>query len=118
MPIGGFGNLIALPLQGRVREAGNSVFLDEALKPYEDQWAFLSTLARNPSEIVLRIASEAEGAGRVIGVRMPVDDEFADEPWRLPPARPRTSSASFNSDLPSRSTHNCSTSLNASRTAG
>lgn len=36
MPLGGFGNLIALPLQRRAREVGNSVFVDEDLKPYED----------------------------------------------------------------------------------
>lgn len=29
MPEGGFGNLIALPLQGRARKMGNSVFVDE-----------------------------------------------------------------------------------------
>lgn len=99
MPIGGFGNLIALPLQGRVRDAGNSVFIDEALKPYDDQWAFLSTLTRNPSEIVLRIAGEAEAAGRVLGVRMPVNDEFATEPWKMLPSR-RTRSAPITAPLP------------------
>ena len=31
MPIGGFGNLIALPLQRRAREKGNSIFVDEKL---------------------------------------------------------------------------------------
>ena len=36
MPIGGFGNLIALPLQRRARELGNSVFIDDDLRPYED----------------------------------------------------------------------------------
>ncbi len=36
MPVGGFGNLIALPLQRRARELGNSVFIDEGLRPYED----------------------------------------------------------------------------------
>ena len=45
MPLGGFGNLIALPLQRRARENGNSVFVDEDLQPYDDQWAFLSTVA-------------------------------------------------------------------------
>jgi hypothetical protein len=42
MPSGGFGNLIALPLQGCARSAGNSVFVDESYSPYPDQWAFLS----------------------------------------------------------------------------
>lgn len=42
MPKGGFGNLIALPLQKRARAQGGSVFVDETLVPYPDQWAFLS----------------------------------------------------------------------------
>ena len=45
LPEGGFGNLIAAPLQGRRRRDGLTVFLDLAtLEPHEDQWAFLSTL--------------------------------------------------------------------------
>ena len=44
LPAGGFGNLIALPLQGRARRQGNSVFLDDSLTPYPDPWAFLSTV--------------------------------------------------------------------------
>ena len=38
MPKGGFGNLIALPLQKASRDQGNSVFLDERLEPFADQW--------------------------------------------------------------------------------
>ena len=41
IPRGGFGNLIALPLQKKPRENGNTLFLDEHLDPYPDQWAFL-----------------------------------------------------------------------------
>jgi len=37
MPQGGFGNLIALPLQKRAREQGNSVFLDGTFTPWADQ---------------------------------------------------------------------------------
>ncbi|HLF25360.1 MAG TPA: hypothetical protein VJG32_03400 [Anaerolineae bacterium] len=33
----GFGNLIALPLQKKPHENGNSLFLDESFVPYEDQ---------------------------------------------------------------------------------
>jgi hypothetical protein len=58
MPLGGFGNLIALPLQRRAREVGNSVFVDEDLNPYEDQWAFLSTLPRNSADAVFGIVDE------------------------------------------------------------
>jgi superfamily II DNA or RNA helicase len=42
MPSGGFGNLIALPLQRIPRRGGNSVFVDDHLTPYPDQWEFLS----------------------------------------------------------------------------
>ena len=46
MPKGGFGNLIALPLQKKAREKGGSVFVDDALRPYPDQWAFLASIVR------------------------------------------------------------------------
>ena len=47
MPKGSFGNLIALALQGDCRKGGTTVFLDPAsLEPYEDQWAFLSSIER------------------------------------------------------------------------
>ena len=46
LPKGGFGNLIALPLQKRPRSNGNSVFLDEHFVPHVDQWAFLSAIRR------------------------------------------------------------------------
>ena len=43
VPQKGFGNLIALPLQGRYRKQGNAVFLDPArMEPWPDQWAFLA----------------------------------------------------------------------------
>lgn len=87
MPLGGFGNLIALPLQRKARENGNSVFVDGDLRPYDDQWAYLSSLNRLSADEVFRIADEAELAGRVLGVRMPVDDEHADEPWKMLPSR-------------------------------
>jgi superfamily II DNA or RNA helicase len=87
MPLGGFGNLIALPLQRKAREIGNSVFVDNDLRRYEDQWAYLSSLPRLSADMVFRIADEAELSGRVLGVRMPVDDEHADEPWKMSPSR-------------------------------
>lgn len=41
MPEGGFGNLVALPLQGQARKSRNSVFVDDDFLAYKDQWAFL-----------------------------------------------------------------------------
>jgi superfamily II DNA or RNA helicase len=57
LPVGGVGNLIAAPLQGGSRKNGATVFLDLAtLEPYEDQWAFLSTLSRMSPREVTRAA--------------------------------------------------------------
>lgn len=46
LPVGGFGNLIALPLQHSPRQQGNSVFIDESLQPYPDQWAYLASVKK------------------------------------------------------------------------
>jgi len=95
LPIGGFGNLIALPLQGRARARGNSVFGDDELRPYDDQWTFLSSLTRLSAEAVSDLVHAAETSGSLLGVRMPVEDESADQPWLLPPSRHLQSSATF-----------------------
>ncbi len=43
----GVGNLIAAPLNGKRRQHGTTLFLDTStLEPYEDQWAYLSSLDR------------------------------------------------------------------------
>ena len=46
MPEGGFGNLVALPLQGQARKNLNSVFVDDNFLAYKDQWAFLYNVKR------------------------------------------------------------------------
>lgn len=81
--------MIALPLQRKARENANSLFVDQELRPFNDQWALLSSLMRLPAEAVGGIVGEAEARGAVLGVRLPVDDEDADEPWKLTPSRRR-----------------------------
>lgn len=46
LPRGGFGNLIALPLQKTPRESGNSVFVDESFHVISDQWNYLTSVRR------------------------------------------------------------------------
>lgn len=46
LPVGGFGNLIALPLAKAPRENGNSLFVDPHLEAFKDQWSYLSGLPR------------------------------------------------------------------------
>ncbi|EEC8672467.1 DEAD/DEAH box helicase (plasmid) [Escherichia coli] len=80
MPKGGFGNLIALPLQKRPRESGGSVFVDMNLQPYPDQWAFLvSVIPMNVQDIEPTIL-------RATGSIHPLDVNFINEedlgtPW-------------------------------------
>jgi superfamily II DNA or RNA helicase len=85
MPLGGFGNLIALPLQHKPRERGNSIFLDDAFEPHSDQWAYLASIGLVSLAQLTRITSEAAAADRGMGVPLPVTDE--DEPWAIPPSR-------------------------------
>ncbi len=87
IPLGGFGNLIALPLQHRARQRGNSVFVDHDLRPHDDQWAFLSSLSPISWETVEAMVDAAEAAGRIVGVRTPVEDDHASQPWLAPPSR-------------------------------
>ena len=46
MPAGGFGNLVALPLQGRARKEGNSVFVNDDFVPFTDQWTYLQDMKK------------------------------------------------------------------------
>jgi len=89
LPKGGFGNLIALPLQKQARDRGNTVFLDEQFKPFPDQWAFLASLRKISRARVEALVRDAEGRGRITGVRMVVTEEDDDAPWTAPPSRRR-----------------------------
>ena len=89
LPRGGFGNLIALPLQREPRKAGNSVFVDEQFTPHADQWAFLSSVKRIARTTVEQIVHDARQRGRVIGVRMALTEDDDTDPWHAPPSRRR-----------------------------
>ena len=88
MPTGGFGNLIALPLQKVPRRADNSVFVDDRLEPFPDQWRYLTEIPRMEPLAVERLVQGLERNGNLVGVRMSlVDEDSPDDPWLLPPSR-------------------------------
>src|SRR5947208_4707821 len=89
LPHGGFGNLIALPLQKHRRGDGNSIFLDDQGVPYHDQRAFLSTIRRIRRGHLEEVVREAERQGRVVGVDMPLAEDDEPLPWTAPPSRRR-----------------------------
>jgi superfamily II DNA or RNA helicase len=87
LPKGGFGNLIAMPLQHNPRQNGNTLFVDENFAPFEDQWVFLSSMQRIAPETVWKIANEAIQHNNVIGVPRGITDERFDKtPWMLQPS--------------------------------
>ena len=82
MPKGGFGNLIALPLQKNPRDLGRSVFVDANLQPLADQWVFLESIRPLPQHQI------EEALIKLVGDRHPLDiaysevpDENSDTPW-------------------------------------
>ncbi len=81
LPKGGFGNLIALPLQKHPRELGRSVFVNEHLQPYPDQWAFLASirpLSRRDLEVaILRTC----GGSHPLDVAYAMEEE-GNKPWQ------------------------------------
>ena len=92
MPRGGFGNLIALPLQHGPRALGNSVFIDDQLRPYPDdeQWSYLASLPRIDAATVEQIAREATEQGSVVGVQVTTTEEEDSTPWARLPSRKRS----------------------------
>lgn len=81
MPKGGFGNLIALPLQKGPREKGCSVFVDANLEVYPDQWAFLASLRPMAAQDIEPTILRATDGTHPLDVTF-VEDEDLVMPWK------------------------------------
>jgi len=81
LPKGGFGNLIALPLQKEPREHGRSVFVDRMLRPYPDQWAYLASINPLPVHDIGPIILRTTGGVHPLDVTF-IDEEDYKEPWK------------------------------------
>jgi superfamily II DNA or RNA helicase len=81
LPKGGFGNLIALPLQLQARKVGNTEFIDDELEPHRDQWSYLAAVPRITPERLGELTADfiEDGALAVAAGR-----EDRDAPWRPP----------------------------------
>jgi len=88
MPSGGFGNLIALPLQKHPRQQGYSVFVDEHLKAYADQWAFLAAIRRMSAHELTQAVSRICGERHPLDVAFVADDDSERRAWKLTPSAP------------------------------
>ncbi|TAK32175.1 MAG: DEAD/DEAH box helicase [Chloroflexota bacterium] len=95
LPKGGFGNLIALPLQKKPREQGRSVFVDERFEPFPDQWLFLASLSPIDAANVQSAIFRAAGGNHPLDVAF-VTEEDEVEPWK----RSATPSSRITGPLP------------------
>ncbi|MDA8254053.1 MAG: DEAD/DEAH box helicase family protein [Betaproteobacteria bacterium] len=84
LPKGGFGNLIALPLQKAAREKGFSLFVDDDLKPHADQWAFLASVRPMSISDLESAILCATGGGHPLDVAF-ITEEDEHEPWKHQP---------------------------------
>lgn len=91
LPKGGFGNLIALPLQKKARDQDNSVFVDENFHPYEDQWGFMAGIRRLSEEEIASLIPRLSPGNELGALRK--DDEEAEKPWET--VRMRWSGSDF-----------------------
>lgn len=89
LPKGGFGSLIALPLQKKSRAKGNSLFLDDNLQPHVDQWAFMASIKKISPADVEESIQQAAADNRIIGVKIFPTDADDDTPWLASPSRRR-----------------------------
>ena len=78
MPKGGFGNLIALPLQKQPREQENSMFVDEEFNAYPDQWNYLYSIKKYSLDEIERLIREFSPLGELGDLRKDEEDE---KPW-------------------------------------
>ncbi len=83
LPKGGFGNLIALPLQKKPREKGRSVFVNERFESFPDQWSYLASLSRMGVQAVESVILRATGGGHPLDISF-VSEEDTSEPWKPP----------------------------------
>ena len=95
MPKGGFGNLIALPLQKWPRESGCSVFVDIEMQPYPDQWGFLASIHPMAAHDIEPTILRAMGGTHPLDVTF-IDDEDLATPWK----REATSAKKLSGQMP------------------
>lgn len=83
MPKGGFGNLIALPLQKTPRAQGRSLFVDRDWQAYPDQWTFLASVRRMDPRDIEPAILKAVGGAQPLDVSF-IDEEDLAQPWKPP----------------------------------
>jgi superfamily II DNA or RNA helicase len=95
LPKGGFGNLIALPLQKKPRELGRSIFVDRDFQPIADPWAYLASVKPLTPDALEQAILTATGNRHPLDVTFAVEEDLV-TPWK----RPTESSGKLTAPLP------------------
>ncbi|MFA9558484.1 DEAD/DEAH box helicase family protein [Evansella sp. AB-rgal1] len=74
LPQGGFGNLIALPLQKHAKMRGNSVFVNDSFVEFENQWQYLSSIKKISEKVVKQIVSNFSEEESFIKIKEKVEN--------------------------------------------
>ena len=82
MPRGGFGNLIALPMQKQAREKGNTLFVDDFFEPFPDQWEYLHSISKIREDKIELFISKFSSHSNENGLGiLRKEDEENSKPW-------------------------------------
>ena len=82
LPVGGLGNLIALPLQGQALKEGNSAFIDEHWNAYPDQWEVLLNKKKLSKEFIEdKIKEWTEGSLDIAASCEDIFENDNEKPW-------------------------------------
>lgn len=79
LPEGGLGNLIALPMQGKALQQGNSAFVDENWNAYPDQWGVLLSRKKLSASFIEDKLTQWGAAGD--DLQDPKNGEHLGRPW-------------------------------------
>ena len=82
LPVGGLGNLVALPLQGNARKNGNSVFVNEFFEPYPDQWEYLLNVEKLTRQTLEELLAQNENTISLGDLSKTSESK----PWEVPTA--------------------------------
>nr|WP_078487669.1 DEAD/DEAH box helicase [Solemya velesiana gill symbiont] len=80
LPEGGFGNLIALPLQREARRSGNSSFVDTELNVIDDQWQHLTQIKKLSKRELSKLLSQLSSNNRLLSEQGVADNR---PPWEI-----------------------------------
>lgn len=99
LPEGKLGNLIALPLQGQALRKGNSAFVDEYWRPYQDQWSkLLHTRKLSEAEVDAYVKSWCPEDNAMQMFQSDKVDETENESLLLFGSSPKPSARYFKND--------------------